>query len=389
MKEKSEGIHGQIVADRCQSRIKQVQEIATSFHFSLPHPHDFHPSAADICWIPEVRKTILDGTDAEFQDCIDDIQSRISELSATWLEERRNTFLRLLPQDPPTPMHLSLATTIFDCERCHKSPMHIEEALYHYCYSSEGDILRGTKFLDYRIQPNYNHDIGSPWNPRVAKYSYSATLAALIREIVLECGENPDTITTQEMNRKHHRFVRFDNYQSTIIVRNWVQAVSSGAWPPDNAMTHPCHAARLRTSAFGHAYTVGSSSLMNYRSLNLNRRNVEVIGAAFAVGELMIGAPDCTTRGSRSSKIISLSRKSFPYLLHMVQTVARTSSDLDLIDSPGTRLRTRLKKIASTSIQITLLHWNADLEKVIDYRRVRNNLRSGRMNGPIRRWLEY
>ena len=209
------------------SRVSQVMEIASSFRFSLPHPHDFYPSAADICWVPEVLKALVDGTDVEFQDCIADIRSRISELSAAWLEERRKVFLQLLPQGSPTVEHLLLATTLFDCVSCHKFGMRTEAALSHHCRFPY-DHKFGANLSTAGSAQFYRHDVGSPWNSGLAEYKYSAALAAITREILLECGENPDTITTQEMNGKCHRFARFDT-DGTIHVLNWAEAVSSGA----------------------------------------------------------------------------------------------------------------------------------------------------------------
>ncbi|KAF9645813.1 hypothetical protein BDM02DRAFT_399008 [Thelephora ganbajun] len=223
MRDESKRIHARLTAARCRSRTDEVRKIVDSLHLSLPHPHDFYPSAADICWIPEVRKTIVDGTDKEFQDCEADIRSRIPELSAAWLEERRKVFLQLLPQDSPSLEHLSLATTLFDCMKCRKFGMRIEEALSHCCRYYYGDKFIA-QFSNVASASVY-HDVGAPWDSGLAEYQYSTTLSALVREVVFECGENPDTITTKEMNRKHHRFARFGT-DGTIAVLNWFQAVS-------------------------------------------------------------------------------------------------------------------------------------------------------------------
>lgn len=237
MRKKSASIHAKITADQRRSRINQVEEISTLFRFSLPNPRDFYPSAADICWIPEVRKAIIDGTDKEFQDCIVDIRSRISELSATWLEERRNFFLQFLPQDPPTLQHLSLATTFFDCVKCHTFDMRIERALSHCCLNRE----YVTQFSGESSAQTYDYHVNPHWDSGFARYRYSAELTTVAREIILECGENPDTITTQEMSGKHHRFVRFDT-NGTVGVLNWVEAVSSGALLSTDFMPHLRHA---------------------------------------------------------------------------------------------------------------------------------------------------
>jgi len=208
----------------------RVGKIVDSFRFSLPHPHDFCPSTADVCWIPEVRKAIVDGTDEEFQGLEAELPSRIPGFSATWLEERRKFFLQLLPQDPPSLEHLLLATSFFDCMKCRESGMRTEDALSHYCrnysygYGSEHRVgfscaASGGAFYDRA---------GIPWDSGFSKYEYSAGHSAVVREVVAACGENPDTTTTQEMNRKHHRFVRFGR-DGAFTVLNWSEAVSSRA----------------------------------------------------------------------------------------------------------------------------------------------------------------
>jgi hypothetical protein len=75
---------------------------------------------------------------------------------------------------------------------------------------------------------------GSPWDPEASEFEYSADLSAVVRAIVLECGENPDTITVQEMNGKHHRFGHFG--RDTVSVLNWLQVVSFGTRLLDGPM---------------------------------------------------------------------------------------------------------------------------------------------------------
>ena len=207
MEKRSIEVQDMLAAARCTSRMEQVREIVDVFRFSLPHPHHFYPSNADVCWRQEVREVIEGGTEQEFQNCKFDIQSKISEWSATWLEERRGTFLGLLPQASPTVEHLSLATTLFSCTKCHRGDwMRIDEALSHRCcWSGE---LEGT-LSDQNCKAVYRDNVGAPWNSGVSRYQYSTKYAQLVKEVPLECGENPETITIREMNEKHHRFASF------------------------------------------------------------------------------------------------------------------------------------------------------------------------------------
>ena len=226
MKEESERIHAGPREEKLEFRTGKIEEIVSSFRSSLPHPHDFSPSTADVCWIPEVRKAIVGGTDEEFRDREAEVRSRISELSATWLEERKTVLLKRLPQGSPGMEHLSLATTLFDCKGCNKFGMRTEEVLSHRCRYD--DDRRIPKFPNSTSRRYFCHEVGIPWDFRISMYRYSKELSALTRAIVLECGEDPDTITTEEMNKKHHRFVRL-GANGSIAVLSWSQAVSSRA----------------------------------------------------------------------------------------------------------------------------------------------------------------
>ena len=175
---------------------------------------------------------ISNGTDEEFEACEADIRSRIPELSATLLEERRQLFLALLPQDSPNVEHLSLATTMFDCMRCKKSGMRIEKALSHGCRrnrSKELKSMRPSARVIFEYEPT-----NSAWGPG-AEFKYSKHLSNLVREVVLKCGEDPDSITTKEMNKKHHRFACFHSTRGVtrVTVLSWFEAVSFRVCGPE------------------------------------------------------------------------------------------------------------------------------------------------------------
>jgi len=284
MKKESERVHAELQRTKWLSRMEKIARIVDSFRSSLPHPHDFSPSTADACWIPEVRKAIVDGTDEEFEDQETDVRSRISELSATWLEERRKVFLGLLPQSSPNLEHLSLATTLFDCVDCYRSGMRIEDALSHHCRRRHGSehppIFPSTMSANF-----FYHDVGTPWDSGLAVYRYSEKLSALVREVVLECGEDPDTITTKEMNRKHHRFVTFGIHGS-ITVLSWFQAVSSRACALDDTGTDLFYVISSSTSAnTGILYRAVSSGLTSYRNMCPTRGPKVDTGVASGAGE--------------------------------------------------------------------------------------------------------
>ena len=216
---------------RTRSRIDKIRRIIDSFYGSLPHHHDFRPSVADICWIPEMQKTIISGTDEEFEACEADTRARLPELSATWLEERRNFFVALLPQDSPTVEHLSLTTTIFDCKKCWDKGMRIEKALSHTCECwgwEHLDERHFKKIPSKHIAKVFYDEARSPWDSGYSEYKYSEKRSHLVREIVLECGEDPDTITTKEMNKRHLRLACFQP-NGMIKVLSWYEVLNSRA----------------------------------------------------------------------------------------------------------------------------------------------------------------
>jgi len=311
MKNESERIHVRLDTKRWGSRTAKVEEIVDSFRFSLPHPHDFSPPAADICWIPEVQKAIIDGTDEEFQVCEANIRSTIPELSVTWLEERRKFFLQLLPQDSPTLEQLSLAATLFDCTKCYVHGMRIEETLSHRCHRRWDEYKPfKERFSSVNSANVFHNDVGTPWNPEFSEYRYSAKLSALIREVILECGENPDTITAKEMNRKHYRFACFGK-DGAVTVLSWSQAVGSRVYSLENLIPNLHYTFSSSTSANMEAHHVGSSGLTNYRNMYLNR-GLTVPGVVSGAGEQ--GNLNGTVGTSLSSKFTLLIRKCMWYL---------------------------------------------------------------------------
>lgn len=269
----------------------RIKKVVYPLRFSLPHPHDFFPSTADICCSPEVREAIVNGTDEEFQKCETELQSRIPEMSATWLEERRKFFLQLLPQDSPTPEHLALVTTLFDCTMCHgASGMHIDKALSHACGGYGYSQKHSAEFFNTSEAQLFFDRVGAPWD--LGRFEYSTNLSSLVRKVVLECGENPDVITVREMNKKHHRFARFGGDargyggDGMVAVLSWLETVSFRASLLDDVMPDKLHSVRLNTyGTAGSMYHAGSCGLMNCRNMyRSSRTSTGAIGVASTAG---------------------------------------------------------------------------------------------------------
>lgn len=118
--------------------------------------------------------------------------------------------------------------------------MRIEDAVSHCCRKhSRNDGYGGEHragFSNAASAGRFYNLAGAPWDS--SKYEYSAGLSAVVRGVVVECGENPDTITTQEMNQKHHRFVS-SGMPGIITVLNWSEAVGSRGNPSLDDLTSP------------------------------------------------------------------------------------------------------------------------------------------------------
>jgi len=130
------------------------------------------------------------------------------------------------------------------------------------------------------------------------------------------------------MNRKHHRFARFD---VSVRVLSWSEAVSSGARSSDDHMPYLCYNVSLRVGVTTEIYRVGSCGPTNYLSTYPNLRTVLLGGGASAAGEQ--GNPKTAANGvgngSVLSKIILLVRKFPPIRKHTAPSEVGVS--------PGTR----------------------------------------------------
>ena len=259
---------------RCWSRIGTIRRSVDSFYESLPHPRDFHPSVADVCWILEVLKIIISGTDEEFEACEADTGTRLSELAATWVEERRNLFLTLLSRDSPILEHLSLATTSLIARNA-VITVNVSKKLFHiHAGAGTGTFAKV-----------FNDEARLPWDPGRSEYKYSEWLSNIVREIVLECGEDPDTIPTKEVIRKHLRF----GTNGLIEVLSWYQVVGFGAYVLGWMLFLTCFARIIRQQVdgtwLGGGYCIASFGLANYQSIDLTLRWAKNTGVVSGVGE--------------------------------------------------------------------------------------------------------
>jgi len=215
--------------------------------------------------------------------------------------------------------------------------MRIEDALSHYCRNSLYKRKHETNFSSVASTSAF---YGIPWDSEFAEYEFSAKLSALVREVVIECSENPDAITSQEMNEKRHRLACF-GAGGEITVLNWVQAVSSRARPLDGPTLHLLHLVSLSATVTMEMCCVGSCGLTNYRNMCPNRRTKGVFGVVSTVGEQgNLKTINSVVNGSVLSGVTFPVRGFFPICKC---TPCGAPSDVGV--SIGTKLQTRPKMI--------------------------------------------
>lgn len=176
------------------------------------------PSAGDIRALPDVRDTLLDGTDEEFAAIISDTKSRLPQLTAQCYEERRTTLMQLLPEGLQTRDTLFLAPISFLCGLCETSGMDAREAIHHSC--------------DSRWEP-YAHMVldskEKPWSKILRELSYRDLDFELRKRIVLAAGEDPATVTGAGMDLGNHRFLTYSQSNGStgaLNILSWRGLVS-------------------------------------------------------------------------------------------------------------------------------------------------------------------
>ena len=98
--------------------------------------------------------------------------------------------------------------------------MHGHHALSHQCPPWGRAFGEPT---DEDILDGYVLHRGS--RPEVPEIKFSKSASTVARRLILDCGEDPESITLAEINSKLHRFV-FDR-GAKPVARGWEDAVSS------------------------------------------------------------------------------------------------------------------------------------------------------------------
>lgn len=200
--------------DLISTRVKELVEIIESRQ-RLGEPSDFYPLKDDICWVPDIRAIITEGSIAKFEALKAGLPDRLPLLTAEFKEDRLTALLPLLPYEDRSMEKLSLATTWFQCERSWCPPLRHSGVLAHSCFK---EPYAGASESD-----RYYMDlVGRPWALGQGT-SFYETKAERARELILAIGGDPETMTHEEVDDQGHRFVRrhdtttsFDSFYSMV-----------------------------------------------------------------------------------------------------------------------------------------------------------------------------
>ena len=220
MRTRKQAIDENALKTRWWSRVFRIRRAVEEYQRTL-HPHDFSPSGVDVCRLPDIRKVILYGTDEEFNSCAEEVASGLPKLTSKFLEERTTKISAILPFDKRPDNILSLATAWFNCGKCPSLLIHGTDALKHEC-PYVWRVPTERQITEVTFDTNILH---GGWCAERSKFKFSEITSTIARRLILDCGEDPESITLTEINSKLHRFA-FSKI-SVILPCSWREAVGS------------------------------------------------------------------------------------------------------------------------------------------------------------------
>ena len=215
-------IEDRTLRGRCISRVNEMRTIVEKYQRTLRlHPHNFCLRMEEVCRIPDIRKVIIGGTDEEFSACVEEVTSGLPKLTSQILEERTAKISALLPANDRRGDALSLATAWFNCGFCHPNRIHGSDTLMHQCTFPicgfpSGQSISETTFDSFVPERGWRDE---------TRFTFSEVASNIVRGLILDCGEDPESITLAGMNSKLHRFAFYKNDE--LVVHNWEGTVSS------------------------------------------------------------------------------------------------------------------------------------------------------------------
>lgn len=196
---------------------------------------DFFLCKEDICWIPDIKTTITEGSAEEFEGLKSGLPDRLPTLAVELKRARLAALLALLPYGNSSVEKLSLATTWFKCGRDGCLPLEPKSCLVHDCFKqSYSDVSESDR--------HFMGLVGQPWAlcPGTSFYEAKAEFA---RELILAVGGNPETMTHEAMSRQY-RFVRYthtsvtnESFHSMILKNPDGTSYWRPLWPEEDPLS--------------------------------------------------------------------------------------------------------------------------------------------------------
>ncbi|KAI0689357.1 hypothetical protein C8T65DRAFT_672976 [Cerioporus squamosus] len=167
---------------------------------------DWHPTFADLALMPPFRDCIDVSAETAFEDdTLLKMQILFPELVATWREERKADFLKMITDAlgsvPDDVDPLSLAVATLDCTRCSYKSMRWPQFLAHQC-------ARRRQFLFFMTDDTrtlYGQAVLAACNRLSRSYMWDSKAFVFnpsldrTRSAIEACGKDPNTVTYEDM----------------------------------------------------------------------------------------------------------------------------------------------------------------------------------------------
>ena len=195
---------------RSISRETRIRTIIQRYRQTLG-PCGFCPQTEDVCQIPAIRRLIINGTDQEFSAWANKFSPGLP----------RFTSATLLPFKGRSGKILSLATVWFSCRMCSQYPIHGIDALRHRQCLALVNNPCGKPAIKTIIDL---HTLGPCCGGKSFEFTFSEFASTIAQGLILDCGEDPESITLAEIKSRHHQFVFYENGE--LAAHSWEETVS-------------------------------------------------------------------------------------------------------------------------------------------------------------------
>ena len=176
-------------------------------------PHGFFPQTGDVCQIQPIRKLIIKRTDREFNAGANKFSSGLPDFTSA----------ALFPFKGRSDNILSLATVWFGRRLCYQNPIHgIDASKNHQLLTLVNNPLGkpvDTTIIDLRVLEGHGGCCA-----KSSEFTFLEFASTIAQGLILDCGEDPESITLAELNSKDHQFVFYENGE--LVAHNWEETVS-------------------------------------------------------------------------------------------------------------------------------------------------------------------